>query len=218
MKNGKKAFIPYGPEYSVLRRILYLAIAQTVIFSAVLIAMLVLMAGAYSQSALLTKTGDATVSMHESTQKMQKGVGEWVTKLRGHFPANQDVVVLQQALGTLENVHRSSARLSYLLSHVQPSTVPNIMFHADAVLQRVQAILSSMGPKATTRINALVDRAIELLGAIKQDDLHKLVETVQLLSDEAKSKHLFTHLSTLAETAKGILDEIQKKHEIKLSY
>lgn len=139
--------------------------------------------------------------MDDMNSQMKMGAdaaAKFVTSLKGKFPVNQPEVTTRQMLGIVENAHKISARVQYLLENVQPAAI-------GLTVQNINKILGALTPddvetikQKILSITAHIDADI---ASIPADKVAALITTISKLD---------------SEKINILIDNISKLHEIKI--
>ena len=114
------------------------------------------------------------------------------------LPGNQVELTTKQVLSIVENTHRISARVHFLLDRVEPSQSLAFVSDAKNILERVSNLLE----RNTT------DALLEMVGQINRIPMRQLVD--------ALVKFDVRKFNELAESTKLIEEKLNRLHEIKI--
>lgn len=114
------------------------------------------------------------------------------------LPGNQVELTTKQVLSIVENTHRISARVHFLLDRVEPSQSLAFVSDAKNILERVSNLLE----RNTT------DALLEMVGQINHIPMRQLVDA--LVKFDVKK------FNELAESTKLIEEKLNRLHEIKI--
>jgi len=164
---------------------------------------------------MMTKTSEATVSMHDETLQTKADVTNYIAQLKSNFPAGQDVETARQLLGIVENAHKISSGVSLLLENVQPETVTELSGHVGTIVSKVDMLFAQVSQEEMTRIKVLFDHMQELVAGVTPAHVTKLMDGVSEtakhvgeMSKEAEQSHLVQHGSQFLDQAKNTMEHL----------
>ena len=196
-------------------------ITLTVSMVGLLIAMVVLLAAGAASGDMMKKTSESTIAMRHDTEKLQADIKAHIDTLMGHFPENQEELVIGQAFGIVENVHKISSRIEYLLNHMEPNTVPNVINSINTVLEKIQSILDNVDADQSAKFMATADHLQELVANVTPDQVQKLVdgvgETAQHvghMSEQAEQQDFMSRVIALVEDAEAVVGGLKRVHSL----
>lgn len=198
-----------------IKRIATIAAVGLFVVTGLLIAVVVALYGAYQSSDMMTKTSESTVAMHTETQEMRTNVESWIHKFRKEFPSNQEVLTTQQILGTIENIHKISARGEYLLSNIEPESLPNVVKNLNGVLEKFQKMTNNVDKSQMDRIMATAFHLSELVAGISPTQINQFMggisetaEHVGHMADQADADKFIDKATTLIAAFKKTTEKI----------
>lgn len=208
-----------------LRRLAWIGIVGLVAVVALLAVILGLGVGAYNSGDMLTRTGEDTHAMRQMTMESNEAVSEWIKGLRAQFPPTQDVTTTRQILGIVENAHKISSRVEFLLTHVEPETVTGLVGHVGTIVGKVDAMLASVSEGEVARLQALVNHMQELVAGVTPDHVSALLggvsETAQYvgqIAKEAEETHLVERTAALFEESKNTMTHLNGGQGLSLGW
>lgn len=210
---------------TLLRRMAWFAFIGLIAVIVLLAVILGLGVGAYQSGDMMTKTSEATVSMHEETLQTKADVTGWINRLKAQFPPNQDVTTGRQILGIIENAHKITTKVEFLLGHMEPDTISDLVTHLSGIAGKVEDVASHVTDEQVVRFEALVDHMQELASGVTPAHITKLMsgvsetaEHVGHMSKEAEESHFVEHSAQLFAEATGTLHNINGGQQISLGF
>lgn len=179
-----------------IRWIFYIVLAGFFVVMGLLIAMVVLLAGAYQSSGIMTKTGESTVGMRKDMLDLKEKAEKEFESLKKHFPVNQDVLTSKQILGIVENLHQITSRIDFILEHVDPKIANSMAAH-------INKILSGITPQ---QIHAISESVVSMANNLNH------------MTGEADKNHLIANLNTLVNNVENIAKQVNTMHKITLDW
>ena len=196
-------------------------VIMTAAMVGVLIAILVLLAAGAAGSDMMLKTSESTIAMRNQTEQLQIDVKSHIKDIMSHFPDDKEEVLVGQAFNIVENVHKISSRVEYLLNHMEPDTVPNVINSVNSVLEKVQAILGNVDANQSSKIMAAVDHVQELIANISPDQVQKIVdgvgetsEHVGHMTNQADENNLMSRVLKLVDDAESVVSNLKRVHSV----
>ena len=196
-------------------------ITLTVSMVGLLIAMVVLLAAGAASGDMMKKTSESTIAMRQDTEKLQADIKAHIAELMSHFPENQEQLVVGQAFGIVENAHKISSRVEYLLNHMEPDTVPNVINSINNVLEKVQSILGNVNADESAKFMATADHLQELVANITPQQIEKATngiaetaEHVGVLTGQAQEQNLMSRVTKLVEDAEAVVGGLRRVHSL----
>lgn len=176
-------------------------ITQAVATVGLLIAIVVLLAAGYAGSDMMAKTSESTIAMRKNTEKLEHDIRGHIDNMLSKFPPNQEELALKQVFGIIENVHKITSRTEFLLNHLEPNTLPNLITSVDHLVSKVELMVQNVDPRETTKLMMMIGHVQELIASITPAQIQKVVNGVG-----ETSEHL-GHMSGQAEQA-GLLNRV----------
>lgn len=174
---------------------------------------------------MMTRTSEATVSMHDETIQTKQDVTKYIESLRSQFPIGQDVTTTRQVLGVVENVHKITSRAAALLKHVEPQTVTDISNHLETITNKVDLLFRQVSEEEMTRAKVLFDHMQELVAGVTPSHVTKLMDGVSetakhvgVMSKEAEETHLVRHSAELFNQAQNAMGHLNGGQGLSLGW
>ena len=209
----------------LLTRITWFAAVGMVCTIGLMIAILVLLAGAWSQGDMLTDTSKATMSMHRETNEMRDSVVDYINHIRSQFPANQDVLAARQALGIVESANNILARADFLMQRVDEETIKQLSAHASSIMAKIDTAAGNIDQATVERAKAMVAHMTELVSGISPQQASALVDglaatTAQLgkLEQEADSVHFVEKSAGLFQEFQSVLHKFNGGEQVAVGF
>jgi hypothetical protein len=228
---GGGAAAPGSMEYAMgkqvvyLRRLAWIGIIGLVAIIALLAVILGLGVGAYNSGDLLTRTGEDTHAMRKMTMESNEAVSSWIKGLWEQFPPTQDVTTTRQLLGIVENAHKITSRVEFLLTHVEPETITGLVGHMGTIVSKVDAMLARVSEEEVARFQSLVNHMQELVAGVTPAHVTTLMggvsETAQYvgqMAKEAEDTHLVQRTADLFAESKNTMTHLNGGQGLSLGW
>lgn len=187
-----------------------------------------LVIGIISKGEDLDKTSRATVSMHDETIQMRKGVEEYVRNIREHFPANQETVTTEQVLDSIDKAHAMMLWFNTLRSELPPDVLEKLIKNAGSLVGNANTMMGAVqglfDAPSSDRHRAMIGNAAmffakgaELLSTVSPTEFHEAFasghEAVQTM---AKLSQNISHdrVNRIIESASDILGSADATHVV----
>ncbi|MDB9801281.1 hypothetical protein OAB94_02770 [Flavobacteriaceae bacterium] len=189
---------PFMAKVAYLRKLFWNAIYSNIVVSGILACFIVLLAGGIMTTTTMNSMKTGMDDMNGQMSLGSKAATKFITGLKGKFPINQPEVTTRQLLGTVDNIHKITARAQFLLNHIKPETIATTVEHINMLMGAVSAeeVQSIKG-----HIVNIIDKIDQIVTSIPPEKITDLLTTISSL-DSVKINSL--------------VDMIGKLHEIKI--